>query len=285
MHRDRNRLQPAPSFAPEPGLTVRGSASIPLRMSELRIEIAGAPPHTFDRRTGSQHAGATRLAVFDLDGTLVDTAPDLAASLNHCLRSAGLPEQPVEAVRPHAGKGVRVMLERAYESAGLRLHGAAMDEQFGCFLAHYEAHIADHSTPFPGALDALDRLEQAGVTLAICTNKTEHLAKLLIAALGLSDRFAAICGADTFARRKPDPAHLLGTIAQAGGQPEAAVMIGDTDIDMQAARACALPSILVDFGYEADDAARCAATRIIRSFDDLDARMIEGLTSDRLSAS
>ena len=120
--------------------------------------------------------------------------------------------------------------------------------------------------------------------LAICTNKYEALSRLLIDALGLTSRFAAICGADTFQRRKPDPIHLLGTIERAGGEPHAAVMIGDSNVDVDAAWACGIPSVLVDFGYGADEAARQRADRLVRFFDELDAAMVHGLIEARLVA-
>ncbi|GGD91430.1 phosphoglycolate phosphatase, bacterial [Aureimonas endophytica] len=209
------------------------------------------------------------LAVFDLDGTLVDTAPDLLASLNHCLLAAGLPATVLETVRPFAGHGARVMLEQAYRQEGRLLSPADLDEQLPRFLAFYEAHIADASRPFEGAVAAMDRLTQAGFTLAICTNKTERLARILMETLGLAERFAAICGADTFAQRKPHPAHLLGTIARAGGIPATSVMIGDTATDTDAAAGAGLPAILVDFGYAPDLRARTEASAIVTSYAEL----------------
>ena len=222
------------------------------------------------------HSG-TPLAVFDLDGTLVDTAPDLAASLNHCLGSVGLERLELGVVRPHAGHGARVMLREAYKLAGRDLPDTEMDRQFDRFLAYYVDHIADESQPFPGVIAALDRLEAAGWRLAICTNKYEELAVKLLGELGLAPRFAAICGADTFPRRKPDPLHLTETIARAGGTASNAVMIGDTSTDTDTAFNAGVPSILVDFGYAPDEAARARATVIIDSYDVLDADFAGGL--------
>lgn len=216
-------------------------------------------------------------AVFDLDGTLVDTAPDLWASLNHCLEAAGLPATTLELVRPHAGHGARPMLQHAYARAGRPLETVETDEQLARFLAYYEAHIADASLPFPGVVAAMDRLDEAGYRLAVCTNKTEHLSRLLLATLGIADRFAAICGADTFPRRKPDPTHLLGTIERAGGSGDRAIMIGDTATDTDAAVAARVPSILVDFGYAPDERARRTADTVIETYDDLDAALCAGL--------
>ena len=221
----------------------------------------------------SQAAKAGRdvppLAVFDLDGTLVDTAPDLAESLNHCLSSVGLERLELEIVRPHAGHGAKVMLREAYRLAGRDLSDAEMNMQVDRFVAYYADHIAVESRPFPGAIAALERFEAAGWRLAICTNKYERLAVKLLEALGLARRFAAICGADTFARYKPDPLHLTETIARAGGTVWNAVMIGDTDTDIDTAINAGVPSILVEFGYAPAASARDGASAIIESYETL----------------
>lgn len=218
-----------------------------------------------------------KLAVFDLDGTLVDTAPDLAASLNVCLAAAGLAPVRLDEVRPHAGHGARVMLQHAYAQAGQPLPDAEMERQLALFLKHYEAHICDQSTPFPGVSEAMDRLEAGGYALAVCTNKVEHLSRKLLDGLGLGPRFRAICGADTFPRRKPDPVHLLGTIERAGADKSAAFMVGDTSTDTDAAAATAIPSVLVDFGYAPDARARQSATVIIEDYTVLDAALADRL--------
>lgn len=213
----------------------------------------------------------TDVAVFDLDGTLVDTAPDLAASLNHCLAAAGMDAVPLELVRPHAGHGARVMLREAYGWDGRFLGETEGAEQLARFLAHYEQNIAVQSRPFPGVVEAMNRLAGGGFTLAICTNKHERLAILLLSELGLADRFQAICGADTFARRKPDPIHLTGTIEKSGGKPAGSIMIGDTITDIATARAAGIASVLVDFGYAPDPEARAGATAVIDDYARLDA--------------
>ncbi|WP_082529305.1 HAD family hydrolase [Aurantimonas sp. Leaf443] len=220
------------------------------------------------------------VAVFDLDGTLVDTAPDLCASLNHCLASAGMGALPLERVRPHAGHGSRVMLAKAYEWDGRTIEGAALDREVARFLEHYAENIAVDSRPFPGVLQAMDRLEAAGWRLAICTNKYERFAVKLIAALGLSHRFEAVCGADTFATRKPDAGHLLGTIDRARGARERSVMIGDTSTDIDAAANAGVPSILLDFGYDPEPRARERATTIIAHYDQLDAALLDRLLAE-----
>lgn len=221
------------------------------------------------------------IAVFDLDGTLVDTAPDLWASLNVCLASAGMPATTLDVMRPHAGHGAMPMLQKAYEHAGRPLGEREAAEQFDRFLAHYEAHIADASRPFPGVVAAMDRLQAAGYVLAVCTNKRERHSVLLLEALGLAGRFAAICGADTFARRKPDPVHLLGTIERSGAKAAEAVMIGDTSTDTDAAAACGVPAILVDFGHAPDARARAEAAAIVTDYAELDAALCAKLIAAR----
>ncbi|MEN3791807.1 HAD hydrolase-like protein [Fulvimarina sp. MAC3] len=219
----------------------------------------------------------TKLAVFDLDGTLVDTAPDLAASLNVCLVADGLSPLPLHVVRPHAGHGAIAMLNAAYGHHGRDLPDALVKEHLDRFLQHYEANIAETSLPFPGVLAAMDRLEAAGWAFAICTNKREHLAMRLLDELGLSNRFLAICGQDTFSGMKPDPAHLGGTIERSNSTPDKTVMIGDTMTDIAAAKSLNVPSVLVDFGYAPDEAARAEATVVISHYDTLTPRFAEDL--------
>ena len=230
--------------------------------------------HLFDAATSGP---SRRTIVFDLDGTLVDTAPDLAGSLNHCLSRIGFPPLPLEIIRPHAGHGAQAMLREAYRLVERPLGAEELAEQTACFLQHYEAHIAVESALFPGGLAMLDRLSEAGLTLAICTNKTERLARRLLDEMELATRFSAICGGDTFSARKPDPIHLLGTIEQAGSQAASAIMVGDTNTDILAARAAGVPSILVLFGYDPGSEARSGATRSIERFEDLTPALIDSL--------
>src|SRR5438132_10170 len=190
-----------------------------------------------------------RTIVFDLDGTLVDTAPDLAATLNTVLAREGIAPIPYATVRPMIGGGARRMLERGLRERGSSTAKADLDRLFDEFIGHYAIHLADQSRPYPGLVDALDRLAAEGCRLAVCTNKLEWLSVRLLDTLGLAARFAAICGQDTFGMQKPNPAILLGTIARAGGDPREAVMVGDSITDIATARAAAIPVIAVDFGY------------------------------------
>lgn len=217
------------------------------------------------------------IVVFDLDGTLVDTAPDLLDSLNHCLGHAGLQRAEPGELRRFVGMGGRVMIERAFASQRQALTPARLDELQAVFLAHYGGNMPGRSQPFPGVLAALDRFAAAGYVQAVCTNKYERLSTALIGALGLSDRFAAICGADTFAFRKPDPRHLLETIRAAGGDPARAIMVGDSRTDIDTAKAAGIPVVAVDFGYTDLHVREFSPSRIISHFDELTTQMTHDL--------
>ena len=177
-----------------------------------------------------------RIVVFDLDGTLVDTAPDLISALNYVLDREGLPPVPLKSARNMIGAGARKLIERGLES---RAATSAQDElarMTADFIDYYADHIADASRPFEGLEAALDELEQSGFRFAVCTNKLEWLSKRLLDQLGLSPRFAAICGADTFGVSKPDPVILQQTVARAGGDIGATIMVGDAGPDIGVAR-------------------------------------------------
>lgn len=217
------------------------------------------------------------VVVFDLDGTLVDTAPDLVASLNAALALEGIAAVDVDAFRPFAGRGGRVMIETAFARARRPLGETLFSALHAAFVDHYRSSMPGASRLFPGGLAALDRLADEGWTLAICTNKPEDLARRLIDRMGLSARFAAIAGADTFAWKKPDPRHVLSTIAQSGGDPGRAVMVGDTATDIDAARAAGVPSIAVSFGYSDRPVADLEPGATIAHFDALTPALIRGL--------
>jgi phosphoglycolate phosphatase len=209
------------------------------------------------------------LVVFDLDGTLVDTAPDLVATLNVILAREGLPPVDYEAGRNMVGGGARVMLERGLAASGKNLPTTAVDALTRDFIEHYAGHIADKSRPFPGVEAALDTLSERGYRLAVCTNKLEWLSVRLLDALNLSKRFGAICGADTFGISKPNPEILLRTIARATAADAGAVMVGDSLMDIATARAAGVPVVAVDFGYTDTPVATLAPDRIISRFADL----------------
>jgi phosphoglycolate phosphatase len=190
-----------------------------------------------------------RTIVFDLDGTLVDTAPDLITSLNYVLDHEGLPPVPLASARNMIGAGARRLIERGLEADGRQVGGDDIARMTSAFIDYYADHIAVSSRPFEGLEDALDRMAARGYRFAVCTNKLEWLSRRLLDELKLSGRFAAICGADTFGVSKPDPAILRQTVVRAGGKLAAAIMVGDAGTDVGVARRAGIPVIGVDFGY------------------------------------
>ena len=215
------------------------------------------------------------IVVFDLDGTLVDTAPDLIHALNAILGAESIPAIAYDVARPMIGAGVRPLLEQALAERGQFPGEAAMDDLFARYIRRYQDHIADRSRPYPGLQNALDRLDAEGFTLAVCTNKYEALSLRLLDALGLTSRFAAICGQDTFAMKKPDPDSLRLTIARAGGDVTRAIMVGDSETDVRVARAAGIPVIGVDFGYTRIPMAELLPDRLIGHYDALPAAVLE----------
>ena len=217
---------------------------------------------------------AALTVVFDLDGTLVDTAPDLIGSLNAALVRGGLSPIAYAEARNMIGGGARRMIESALKFEGRDLSDGVDDRVFDEFIEHYAAHIADRSQSFPGLEQALDRLAADGCQLAVCTNKLEGLSRLLLDALGLTPRFAAICGQDTFQIQKPDPEILRRTISAAGGELSQAVMVGDSGTDIATARAAGVPVVAVDFGYSDTPIKELRPDRVISHFDDLAAAVL-----------
>jgi phosphoglycolate phosphatase len=205
--------------------------------------------------------------VFDLDGTLVDTAPDLSNALNDVMTRRGHAPVPAATVRACVGHGARVMIDQA-----LRQAGAAddIDQMLAEFLIHYEANIAAESRPFPGAGAALESLVDQGATLAVCTNKREYLSRKLLHELDLAHYFSGLAGRDTFGFSKPDPRHLTEVIALAGGEPSRAIMVGDSEVEAQAA---AIPMVLVSFGYANGPFKALQAEARIDHFDELEAHV------------
>ena len=206
--------------------------------------------------------------VFDLDGTLIDTAPDLIAATNHVLSGSDLSAVDGAAIRPYVSFGARRMIERGIELNGRSLEPHLVDAMLDRFLAHYADNIAVTSRPYPALIETLDALSARGATLAVCTNKREALSRQLLAALALTNRFAAICGRDTFVMCKPDPGHLTGTIGQAGGNPARAVMVGDSNTDVTTARAAGIPMIGVSFGYTDVPMRELGADAVIDHYDE-----------------
>ena len=226
---------------------------------------------------------SVRTVVFDLDGTLVDTAPDLISALNFVLDREGMPPVPLKSARMLIGAGVRKLLERGLEVDGRHASAEDIDRLTDDFIEYYAAHIADASRPFDGLESALDDLEAQGYRFAVCTNKLEWLSKRLLDRLGLSARFAAICGADTFGISKPDPAILQQTVARAGGQLSTAIMVGDAGPDIGVARRAGIPVIGVEFGYTDVPIADLKPDRLIGHMSELPAA-VESLMLHRRPA-
>ncbi len=191
----------------------------------------------------------TLTIAFDLDGTLVETAPDLIRATNHALGIAGVAPVAGQLIRPSISFGARAMIVEALRIARSPLSDAEIDKLHAHFLDYYATNIATGSHAYPGLVTALDALSGRGTKLVVCTNKQEHLSRQLLDALGLTRHFRAIAGRDTLPVFKPDPGHLTGAIRMAGGDPGNAVMVGDSGTDIKTARAAGIPVIGVPFGY------------------------------------
>jgi len=212
-----------------------------------------------------------RTVVFDLDGTLVDTAPDLINALNFVLQREGLAPVPLQSARGMIGAGARKLIERGLEVDGRETSPTELSRLTADFIDYYAEHIADVSRPFDGLEAALDDLESRGYRFAVCTNKLEWLSKRLLDQLSLSARFAAICGADTFGVSKPDPAILRQTVARAGGEMSSVIMVGDAGPDVGVARRAGVPVIGVSFGYTEIPIAELKPDRVIDHMSELQA--------------
>lgn len=208
-----------------------------------------------------------KTVIFDLDGTLADTSRDLITAANACFTALGMaaPLDPVRDRRLAYGGG-RAMLRAGLQGHDLPVDEAWIDGQYPHLLRHYANCICDHTTFFPGALEAVRALSAAGYGVGICTNKPEGLAEKLMQALGARDDFGALVGADTLPTRKPDPAPFHETVARLGGTVGQTLLVGDTNTDRSTARNAAVPSILVTFGH--DTAEEVAALRPEAIIDD-----------------
>ncbi|SIQ10085.1 phosphoglycolate phosphatase [Rhizobium sp. RU20A] len=228
--------------------------------------------------SASSAAAPRPLVVFDLDGTLIDTAPDLVASTNHSIAGEGLEPVTRDELNIAFSHGSRAMITRAFALRDRALSTDTLDRLQAIFLEHYTSQMPGASRPFPGLIEALDRLDAAGIAAAVCTNKLEGPARRLLEALDLTKHFAAITGADTFPVRKPHADHLLGTIRLAGGTPETTVMVGDSVNDMLVARNAGVAALGVPFGYTDVHISELSPDHVIDHYDELDAALFERLT-------
>lgn len=213
---------------------------------------------------------------FDLDGTLVDTAPDLCRAVNHALSTIGRPALSEGATREVIGGGTRAMLSRALERTGGPVDEASFGQLYHALIAHYERHTSEHSALYPGCLAALDALEARGCRLAVVTNKQEYLARKLLDELGLTHRFDAILGGDTLGpgRAKPNRDMLDEALRLTGGSRFA--MVGDSSFDVRAARAAEAPVVVLREGYHDMPPEDLGADALIGHFDEL-VGALEGL--------
>lgn len=214
-------------------------------------------------------AKPARTIVFDLDGTLIDTAPDLIGAVNHVVGSVGGRSVAEAELRPAISFGGRRMIRTALELQEMPVTDAVLDDLFARFVAFYGTNIARLSQPFAGLAGVLDTLERRGDIFAVCTNKLEGLTWPLLEELGLAQRFAAVAGRDTFPVCKPDPRHLLGTIARAGGRATDAIMIGDSNTDIKTAKAAGVPVVGVTFGYTDVPVTELGCDAVISHYDQL----------------
>ena len=186
--------------------------------------------------------------LFDLDGTLVDTAADLTAAMNYALSQSGIEPLRVDQVRHLVGHGSRAMLVQGFElSTGMAADQGTLDVAQAIFLDHYMNNIAIHSAPFDGVLALIEALRDRGVKMGICTNKPEAMARLLVESLNIDTLFESIVGGETAGVAKPDPAPVKLCLKQTGASR--AIFVGDSDTDIRAAQATGLPCLLVEFGY------------------------------------
>ncbi len=209
------------------------------------------------------------VVLFDLDGTLADTALDLCHTMNVLLDRHGRSHVPYEQMRPMVGAGARKIMERGFEATGTPADEALLDQVFEEFLDYYGAHIADHTVLFPGVRAQLEALRAREIGLAVCTNKSERLTHQLLTTLDISDFFPVVIGGDTLDVRKPDPRHLTEAVSRLGGDPAGTIMVGDSGPDIKAARAAAVASVCVTFGYTDTPAHDLGADHLIDHFDAL----------------
>jgi len=207
--------------------------------------------------------------VFDLDGTIADTAPDLIEAANAALVSEGFAAAPAAAIKSGVGYGTKAMLRAAFAAIEREVSEDQLQRLSKKLVAYYTDRIADKTVLFDGFLAAAGELRAAEAKLALCTNKKEYLARRLVSTLGIASLFDGVAGGDTFAFHKPDPRHITELIRMVGGDPSAAIMIGDSEADIAAASAAGVPSVAVSFGYAAIPAEKLGATAIIGHFNEL----------------
>jgi phosphoglycolate phosphatase len=219
------------------------------------------------------------IVLFDLDGTLVDTAPDLHAALIHCFKKQGLQAVDLSTVRSAIGHGAKAMIRKTAEELRHTLTEPQLDEMFDVFIQYYRANICLLSRPFEGITETLDFCKGMGWRLAVCTNKTQVLADQLLSELQLDSYFDAIVGADSVSEKKPSARHITETISKSGSNPDVrAILVGDSSTDAKAARAANIPFVLMTYGYPDGDLTKLDPIAILSSAETLPAVLSEVLT-------
>ena len=212
---------------------------------------------------------STAAVVWDLDGTLVDSAQDLATALNALLFENGQHSHSVENVRTMIGAGVAKLIERGFRASGAPLDEARRDSMVPRFMEHYTACATDTTRLVPHAREVLEYFYHAGIRQGLCTNKPREVTRQILSALDVVGYFSSIVGGDTTPERKPHPLPLLTCLEELETQPEDAVMIGDSGADVGAARAAGVPVILVPDGYTGESAESLGADYVVGSLADL----------------
>jgi phosphoglycolate phosphatase len=209
-----------------------------------------------------------RAVIFDLDGTLVDTAPDLMRATNHVLAGLGRRAISMDEVRSFVGHGARALLTRGLTAAGGLPENYDVEPDYQRFVTFYASNIADGSVPFPGVVRLLERLKSEGFGLGVCTNKLEGLSVQLLDALDLSRHFGSVVGPDTLGVAKPDPRPFREAVSRLGLVAPRAIMVGDSETDVLTARNAGVPVIGVPFGYTPQPVAEFGPDRMIAHFDE-----------------
>jgi len=209
--------------------------------------------------------------IFDLDGTLVDTAPDLLTTMNTILSREGRPTVEAKALRRMVGRGARILISEAFKATGAPVESSRLEELYADFIGDYGSHVAASSLPFPGVPETLARLKTDGVRMGVLTNKPHGPTKLLIEQLGLDGYFGAVFGQGLKPYLKPDPRLFEDVLAGLGGRGDGAVMIGDSITDVQTGRAGNAPVILMSYGYTTEPAANLGANLVLDDFREVPA--------------
>ncbi len=206
--------------------------------------------------------------IFDLDGTLVDTAPDLHAATNHVLATLKRRSISLEEVRAFVGHGARALIARGCAATGDPVDDRAIETLYQEFIIYYASHIADHSRPYPGLLAFLDRCKAQGLVLGVCTNKLESLSVQLLKSLGMTSYFGSVVGPDTIGVAKPDPKPYFESVNRLNMDATQTIMFGDSETDIRTAQNAGVPAVAVTFGYTAQHVSSFNPTHMIDHYDE-----------------